>query len=249
MHTIYLVRRDSKPVYVGYTSRSLQDRWKQHIHISKNPKFPLHHAIKKHGAESFTIETLYESEDEYHTLNYMEHHYIWLYQTHGSLGGYNMTLGGEGNPKGLTEKERKERRKAEKKAWYEATKERTKVQRKAYYKAYWETNKDRYKVYRETNKEKQKAYGKAWQESNKQREKDRKKAWYQANKDKQKARMEAWRESNEEKRKAYEKTYYKANMVKKKAQSKARYEANKLFKTIATLPEASTPATSNQLDR
>ncbi len=171
MHTIYLVCRDSKPVYVGYTSRSLEDRWKQHIKTSKKPKYPIHHAIKKHGAESFTIETLYESEDEYHTLNYMEHHYIWLYQTHGSLGGYNMTLGGEGNQKGLTEKERKERqkayceankdkRKAQHKAWYQFNKDKQKALDKARAKAYYEANKDKRKTYREANKDKRKAYDK-----------------------------------------------------------------------------------------
>lgn len=142
MHNIYLIRRDSKPVYVGYTSRTLEKRWQEHICESNNPKFPLHHAIKKHGVNSFTIEMLYESEDEYHTLNYMEHHYIWLYRTYKSLGGYNVTMGGEGWSKGMSERERNDKEKARKRAWrkankayFEANKEKIDTQRKARYKA------------------------------------------------------------------------------------------------------------------
>jgi len=142
MHTIYLVRKDDKPVYVGYTSRSVEKRWQEHICDSNKPKFPLHHAINKHGADSFTIEMLYESDDEYHTLNHMEHHYIWLYRTHKSLGGYNVTVGGEGWSKGLSEKQRNDREKARKRAWrkanrdyFENNKNKIKAQRKARYKA------------------------------------------------------------------------------------------------------------------
>jgi group I intron endonuclease len=183
MHTIYLVRKDNKPVYVGYTSRSVEDRWKQHMGKSNKPKYPLQRAIKKHGVDSFTIETLYESEDEYHTLNYMEHHYIWLYRTyweHGS-GGYNMTMGGEGRTQtGLTEKERKAQQKALVKAWRESNKDKWKAQVKAW---------------REANKEKVKAQAKAWREANLEKMKDLKKAWREANPEKVKAQKKAWREA------------------------------------------------------
>jgi group I intron endonuclease len=159
MHHIYLVRRDSKPVYVGYTSRTLDKRWQEHICISNNPKFPLHHAIKKHGIDSFTIEMLYESEDELHTLNYMEHHYIWLYRTYKSLGGYNVTIGGEGWSKGLSKKERNDREKARKRAWRKANK------------AYFQENKDiinaRQRDWRKANKDRINAQKKAWREAKK----------------------------------------------------------------------------------
>jgi hypothetical protein len=167
MHTIYLVHKDSKPVYVGYTSKSVKERWKEHLKNSNKPKYPLHHAIKKYGVDSFTIETLYESEDGEHTLNYMEHHYIWLYRTHCSLCGYNVTLGGDGSSKGLTEKERKERRKVYWKAYREANKDK---------------NKDYHKKYYEVNKVKRKAVNKIWYERNRDKRKDYHKAWYEANK-------------------------------------------------------------------
>lgn len=102
MHTIYLIRKDGNPVYVGYTSRCIKARWQEHLSISNTIKkhkckFPLHDAISEYGIKSFSIESLYESEDRNHTLNFMEHHFIWLYRTHVDCGGYNMTWGGEGN--------------------------------------------------------------------------------------------------------------------------------------------------------
>lgn len=159
MHNIYLIRRDSKPVYVGYTSRTIKKRWQEHIRDSINPKFPLHHAIKKHGIDSFTIEILYESEDELHTLNYMEHHYIWLYRTYKSLGGYNVTIGGEGWSKGLSEQERNDREKARKRAWRKENK------------AYFEANKDKInaqtRALRQINKDKINAQKRAWRKAKK----------------------------------------------------------------------------------
>jgi hypothetical protein len=194
MHTIYLVRKDDKPVYVGYTSKSVEERWNQHLKNSNKPKYPLHHAIKKHGADSFTIETLYESDDENHTLNYMEHHYIWLYRTHGTLGGYNLTIGGEGNTNGLSEKERKEREKARIKAYYEANKEKRNVCLKAYYKANKENLKARSKIHYEANKDKIKAKQKTYYEDNKENINARQKAYRVANKDKINARQKAYYE-------------------------------------------------------
>jgi flagellar biosynthesis GTPase FlhF len=219
MHTIYLVRKDSKPVYVGYTSRTLENRWSQHISQSKKPKYPIHRAIKKHGVDSFSIETLYESEDGEHTLNFMEHHYIWLYRTHGSLGGYNMTIGGEGKQKGLTEKQRKEQNKAKNEAWYKANKEKVK---------------SRLKAHREANKEKVKAQEKARREANKEKVKARKKAYYEANKEKKKAQEKAWREANKEKVKAQEKAWREANRDRANAYRKVWREAKR--KTVASMP-------------
>ena len=99
MPIIYLVRKDEMPVYVGFTTKTIEKRWKQHQRDAVNPKRRrgrLQNAIQAHGINSFTIETLYESEDvEYSKL--MEIHYIWLYQTFAGRdkGGYNLTLGGD----------------------------------------------------------------------------------------------------------------------------------------------------------
>jgi len=179
MHTIYLVRKDSKPVYVGYTSRSVRHRWYEHIHDSKKrPKNPLHCAISKYGAKSFHVEILYESEDENHTKNFMEHHFIWLHKTNISNGGYNLTSGGEGNPRTRTEKEKKDRAKI----WYETNKEKYKDRRRDYNKIWRNLNKDRNremkKKYCEENKEKVSAYQKAYYESHKEQKRAYSNAYY-----------------------------------------------------------------------
>lgn len=194
MHSIYLVRKDSKPVYVGYTSKSVEGRWKEHIRYTnqeKKPKYPLHHAIKKHGVDSFTIETLYESDDGEHTLNFMEHHYIWLYRTYKSLGGYNLTIGGGGWSNGRTDKERMERHKVSCKAYREANKDK----RKAVNKAWYERNRDKRKAYRKANKDKRKAYLEANKDNIKIKKKAYDKAYREANKDKIKAAKKIYREA------------------------------------------------------
>jgi len=189
MHIIYLVQKDNKPVYVGYTSKSIEQRWKQHIYKSiKRPKYPLHHAIKKYGVDSFTIEPIYESEDKYHTLNHMEHHYIWLHQTYFEYktGGYNLTLVGEGSLKNVTENTKK----AQMKDWRKENKEKLKTQHNAW---------------REANKEKLKTQTNAWREANKEKNKNQKKAWYEANKERIKTQQKARREAN---KKAIPSSYY-----------------------------------------
>lgn len=99
MPSIYLIRKDGMPVYVGFTTKTIEKRWKQHQRDAVNPKRQrgyLQNSLLLHGINSFSIESIYESEDIQYT-KLMEIHYIWLYQTftgHGK-GGYNLTLGGD----------------------------------------------------------------------------------------------------------------------------------------------------------
>jgi group I intron endonuclease len=99
MPIIYLVRKDGMPVYVGFTTKTIEKRWQQHQNDAANPnrkRGHLQNAIAKYGSATFAVESLYESEDiEYSKM--MEIHYIWLYQTFVGYGngGYNLTLGGD----------------------------------------------------------------------------------------------------------------------------------------------------------
>jgi len=100
MFYIYLIRRNGKPVYVGFTSRTLEERWKEHCFASKGiSECILHRAIRKYGIDNFTIENIYTGVDWKHTLIVMEPHFIAEYKTFANdhHGGYNMTFGGEGN--------------------------------------------------------------------------------------------------------------------------------------------------------
>ena len=96
MPIIYLVRRESVPVYVGFTSKSLEKRWCQHIRSAnaRHECMLLHRAIAKYGVDAFTIEEIYSSDDVDHTLNVMEPHFIREHHTHKDEGGYNISYGG-----------------------------------------------------------------------------------------------------------------------------------------------------------
>lgn len=100
MHYIYLIKLKDKPKYVGYTSRSIVKRWKQHCHNTKILNTPLSNAIKKYGQNEFVIEELFSSNDKNFTLRVMEPIFIWEYQTFidWDNGGYNLTLGGDAPP-------------------------------------------------------------------------------------------------------------------------------------------------------
>ena len=78
--------------YIGQTSKSLEQRWYLHQH-RPNCK-ALHSAIKKYGADNFSIEIL-DSAPTRELLGELEVEYIHRYCTI-SPNGYNLTAGGEG---------------------------------------------------------------------------------------------------------------------------------------------------------
>lgn len=95
MPIIYLVRKDTIPVYVGFTSRNIFSRWKEHCESSQaGMKSRFHNALREYGIEKFTIEEIFSSNDLDYTLNHMERHFIREFHTHHTKGGYNSTWGG-----------------------------------------------------------------------------------------------------------------------------------------------------------
>lgn len=94
---VYLVRLNGVPKYVGFTSTSVERRWKKHCaDAASGSNSVLHAAIRKYGPESFVVELLHKSEDVDHALNTIEPNCIVEYRTALADGGYNMTSGGEG---------------------------------------------------------------------------------------------------------------------------------------------------------
>lgn len=82
--------------YIGQTSLSIQERFKQHIHDASKGYYnnrPLYNAINKYGVENFIIEKLEERSSQ--EVNQKEIEYINKFNTYSN--GYNATLGGEGN--------------------------------------------------------------------------------------------------------------------------------------------------------
>jgi group I intron endonuclease len=81
--------------YVGYTSVGFESRRSQHLSDARTPerkKTIFHRAINKYGEDAFHWEILLEDA----TLD-DEIRLICEHMTHKTHGGYNITLGGEGN--------------------------------------------------------------------------------------------------------------------------------------------------------
>ena len=100
-------------VYIGQTTRSLEERHKEH---KRNHKTAFDKALSKYGSNAFTCEVLClcETEEE---LNEAEKHYIKLYNSLVPFG-YNMCEGGN-NTKGYTHREEsKQKMSAAKKGKY-----------------------------------------------------------------------------------------------------------------------------------
>lgn len=119
MAIIYkITNRINGKIYIGETTQSLQDRWKQHridYKKEKNYRVALYNAMNKYGINNFTIEAINEVPDEERFEKETE--YILSYQSLTYQNGYNIVLFGSGRglynidevialwEKGYTEKE------------------------------------------------------------------------------------------------------------------------------------------------
>ena len=81
-------------IYIGYTSRTLEERWKEHIYRSKKSKCFFNTSIRKYGAAAFKPEVLVEDTDDLWCLNFAEPLLIEFFNSTDSNVGYNSTLGG-----------------------------------------------------------------------------------------------------------------------------------------------------------
>lgn len=83
--------------YIGQTSRPVEDRWKEHKTIYKNPKkygynYPLYQAFRKYGLKNFIFEVIEECEIE----KISEREIFWISYYNSFKKGYNQSLGGDG---------------------------------------------------------------------------------------------------------------------------------------------------------
>lgn len=78
-------------VYVGLTIGPLQVRWRQHLSAAKTDvDKPLYRAMRKHGADKFSIEVIYEA-TSIEDLRASEIRLIGELKAHAKEGGYNLT--------------------------------------------------------------------------------------------------------------------------------------------------------------
>lgn len=99
MGYIYLLQNTLGYSYVGKTTKSVEDRFKEHC---KNALYGLNNnlvtvAMRKYGVESFTVTEL-TSSNNFKILDLLERYYIQTLKTHiqESPFGLNATVGGQG---------------------------------------------------------------------------------------------------------------------------------------------------------
>ena len=96
MGCIYkIINHLNDKVYIGKTIRSIQIRWKEHKQdcFNKEKDNKLYRAMRKYGLENFSIEIIEDNIEE-KIIGEKEREYIQKYNSY--YGGYNSTLGGEG---------------------------------------------------------------------------------------------------------------------------------------------------------
>lgn len=99
MKSIYrIVNNKNNKSYIGLTIQGVRTRFLHHLYeMRSGSDFPIHNAIRKYGEYSFTVETIFESEDcTDYLLKDLEKHYIRLYASNNRDKGYNLTEGGDG---------------------------------------------------------------------------------------------------------------------------------------------------------
>ena len=87
---------NTNKVYIGKTSRIIQERWKEHCKQFNQDALnrPLYNAMKKYGVDNFLIEVVEEWDES--ILSIREQYWIDAYNSY--YDGYNATLGGDGRP-------------------------------------------------------------------------------------------------------------------------------------------------------
>jgi len=101
IYSIYKVtNKTTNKIYIGWTSRDLFLRQKEHIRESFNKNCPsyktkFHKAINKYGVDDFEWSLLYQSKDKEHSHD-MEKYFINFHNSNHRNIGYNITSGGEG---------------------------------------------------------------------------------------------------------------------------------------------------------
>jgi group I intron endonuclease len=97
MKKIYSIYKISNKInnntYIGFTSRKIESRWKQHLKDSKSKNNTIYKAFRKYGIEAFYCVVIYQTLDMDHA-KYMEKYFITAYNTYKN--GYNETMGGDG---------------------------------------------------------------------------------------------------------------------------------------------------------
>jgi group I intron endonuclease len=97
LYRIYMIENQiNGKVYIGKTSKSIEERWKNHLKNSSNKiNRRLYDSINKYGSDKFIISEI-DSTGDLNLIDEMESWYIYLFRSKNPEYGYNMTNGGDG---------------------------------------------------------------------------------------------------------------------------------------------------------
>ena len=110
--SVYLLtNRHTGEQYVGQTIKSVKKRWYAHCMSAQKPKFKVSHNIAKYGKDAFDVSEMFVAFDK-DALNGAEKALIATFNP-----ALNLTSGGAGLPRKLTEKERLALSERSKKLW------------------------------------------------------------------------------------------------------------------------------------
>ncbi len=98
MFTVYKITNlINNKIYIGQTTKTIQERWKSHLSYAKTGQTHFARAIRKYGKENFKIEAIDTSATNQDELNKLENYYIHKYDAIHK--GYNIldavTRGGD----------------------------------------------------------------------------------------------------------------------------------------------------------
>jgi group I intron endonuclease len=96
MHIYLVTNLINGKQYVGQTTLSVEERWKEHLKKARAGKMNrLYCAIRKYGQGAFIAEGLTGCDNQ-EQMNRLENLWITLLKTYDYKYGYNMTFGGDG---------------------------------------------------------------------------------------------------------------------------------------------------------
>lgn len=203
---LYKLTFPNNKSYIGITSRTAIERFKEHCDKSSNCKM-VRNAINKYGKENVII-TVLGVFNNWELLCLAEREAIEKYQTFSETGkGYNLTLGGDGViTVDIYGDERvirdKEMRSLYKKEWCERNKDRLSKRRADYYQQNKEKLKLKAKTYHEQNKEKCLARNREYAKLNSQENSARAGQYQRDNREKTNEKNRLWKASRTPEQKA-----------------------------------------------
>ena len=194
-YILYKHTSPSNKVYIGITKQTLKARWNNGHGYKNNDYFTK--AINKYGKDNFKHEILFDNL----TLNEakkLEIETIAFYDSTNRNKGYNITIGGDPCNKGLTEEQKRERRRIRTNKWR---------------KEHPDIAKERSRIFEERNREKRR---KQANERNKSETRRKHRTEY----------MKKYRELNREKIRQINEKYRKNNQEKINKRARERRKEN-----------------------